>query len=136
MATVAFFRAHPDDECMLTGGTMAKLAAAGHRVVLVTATHGERGEVPDGMLAAGGDGLPDIDLSEFGVTSDRITTRFDVSEHVGAKRQAMVCHASQIADTSWALALSAERFARAFGEEQYIRRGAPPRNAETDLLLR
>src|ERR1700738_3883865 len=38
---------------MLTGGTMAKLAAAGHRVVLVTATRGERGEVPEGVLAAG-----------------------------------------------------------------------------------
>ena len=53
MATVAFFHAHPDDECMLTGGTMAKLATAGHRVVLVSATRGEHGEVADGVLAPG-----------------------------------------------------------------------------------
>ncbi|MDQ1421080.1 MAG: hypothetical protein QOJ52_3042, partial [Acidimicrobiaceae bacterium] len=37
LGTAVFFHAHPDDECILTGGTMAKLAAEGHRVVLVTA---------------------------------------------------------------------------------------------------
>jgi LmbE family N-acetylglucosaminyl deacetylase len=41
--TVVAFHAHPDDESWLTGGTLAKAAAAGHRVVLVTATAGERG---------------------------------------------------------------------------------------------
>lgn len=41
--TVVFFHAHPDDEALLTGGTMARLAAEGHRVVLVTATAGEQG---------------------------------------------------------------------------------------------
>ena len=41
--------AHPDDETIGTGGTMAKAVAAGHRVVLVTCTRGEMGEivVPD-----------------------------------------------------------------------------------------
>ena len=53
MATVVFLHAHPDDECMTTGGTMARLAGEGHRVVLVTATDGARGEVPEGLLAEG-----------------------------------------------------------------------------------
>ncbi len=53
MATAVFFHAHPDDECILTGGTMAQLAAAGHRVVLVAATRGEQGEVADGFLGEG-----------------------------------------------------------------------------------
>ena len=53
MATVVFFHAHPDDETILTGGTMVQLAAAGHRVVLVVATRGEQGEVPPGFLKAG-----------------------------------------------------------------------------------
>ncbi len=53
MATVVFVHAHPDDEAIATGGTMAALAGAGHRVVLVTATRGELGEVPDGLLAPG-----------------------------------------------------------------------------------
>ncbi|GAA1152488.1 PIG-L deacetylase family protein [Ornithinicoccus hortensis] len=41
--TVVAVNAHPDDEAILTGGTLAKLAAAGHRVVLVTATDGDAG---------------------------------------------------------------------------------------------
>lgn len=40
MATVVALHAHPDDETLLTGGTLAKLAAAGHRTVLVVATDG------------------------------------------------------------------------------------------------
>ena len=41
--------AHPDDETIGTGGAMAKAVADGHRVVLVTGTRGELGEivVPD-----------------------------------------------------------------------------------------
>jgi LmbE family N-acetylglucosaminyl deacetylase len=53
MATAVFFHAHPDDEAIATAGTMAGLAADGHRVVLVTATRGELGEVPEGLLAPG-----------------------------------------------------------------------------------
>jgi LmbE family N-acetylglucosaminyl deacetylase len=53
MATAVFFHAHPDDESIATAGTMAGLSAAGHRVVLITATRGELGEVPDGFLAPG-----------------------------------------------------------------------------------
>ena len=41
--TVVSFHAHPDDEALLTGGTLARLAAEGHRVVLVVATAGEAG---------------------------------------------------------------------------------------------
>jgi len=37
--------AHPDDETIGTGGTMAKAVRAGHRVVLVTCTRGEMGEI-------------------------------------------------------------------------------------------
>jgi LmbE family N-acetylglucosaminyl deacetylase len=53
MATVTFFHAHPDDEAIATGGTMAKMADEGHRVVLVTATRGELGEIPEGLLDPG-----------------------------------------------------------------------------------
>jgi LmbE family N-acetylglucosaminyl deacetylase len=53
MATLVCFHAHPDDESIATGGTMASAAAAGHRVVLVLATRGEHGEVDDGFLDEG-----------------------------------------------------------------------------------
>ncbi|MHA7268915.1 PIG-L family deacetylase [Arthrobacter sp. HLT1-20] len=44
-ATALFVHAHPDDETIVTGATMAALAAAGTRVVLLTCTRGELGEV-------------------------------------------------------------------------------------------
>ena len=46
MATIVYFHAHPDDECILTGGSIARASDEGHRVVLVTATNGDHGEVP------------------------------------------------------------------------------------------
>jgi len=47
--TLMTVHAHPDDETIGTGGTMAKAIDAGRRVVLVTCTRGEMGEivVPD-----------------------------------------------------------------------------------------
>ena len=43
--TLMTVHAHPDDETIGTGGTMAKAVKAGHRVVLVTCTLGELGEI-------------------------------------------------------------------------------------------
>ena len=43
MATILAFHAHPDDEVLLTGGTLARLAAEGHRVVVVVACAGGLG---------------------------------------------------------------------------------------------
>ena len=51
--TIVSFHAHPDDEVLLTGGTLARAAAAGHRVVLVTATTGEAGLADTTSVSAG-----------------------------------------------------------------------------------
>jgi LmbE family N-acetylglucosaminyl deacetylase len=51
--TLVLFHAHPDDEALLTAGTMARASAQGHRVVLVVATSGGAGLVGAGVLAAG-----------------------------------------------------------------------------------
>lgn len=260
MATLVCFHAHPDDEAIATGGTMAKAAADGHRVVLVTATRGEHGEVAEGFLdpdeelwqrreqeladackvlgvarleflgycdsgmadtaenhapgsfwqapvdeAArrladileeeqadvltayddnGGYGHPDhIQVHRVGVRAaelartpkvyeatldqdyirslwrmaeelglpmpeglenpddftmgkpgDLITTRVDVTEFLEQKRQAMVAHASQIAETSFFLAMPPPAFAAVWGMEAFILRGAAPGTAETDLF--
>jgi LmbE family N-acetylglucosaminyl deacetylase len=53
MATLVAFHAHPDDETIIQGGSLARAVAEGHRVVIVYATDGEHGEVPDGLLAEG-----------------------------------------------------------------------------------
>jgi LmbE family N-acetylglucosaminyl deacetylase len=261
MATVVFFHAHPDDETIVTGGTMAQLARDGHRVVMVTATKGEHGEVEDGFLDDGEElwqrrvietaasaailgvarheflgyvdsgmmGTPENDkpgsfwgcdleeaagrlaaileeespdvlvvyddngnyghpdhiqvhrvgvraaelaavdrvyevtvdqdyfremfkrAAEFGIEQPPetegdagefamgkpgalITTRVDVRDVLDVKRQAMVAHASQIAETSFFLTMPAPAFEAAWGTEWYIRRGAPEGTAETSLV--
>jgi N-acetyl-1-D-myo-inositol-2-amino-2-deoxy-alpha-D-glucopyranoside deacetylase len=50
-STVLFVHAHPDDETIVTGATMASHAAAGARVALLTSTRGELGEVIPAELA-------------------------------------------------------------------------------------
>lgn len=249
MSTIVFFHAHPDDEAIATGGSMARAATEGHRVCVVTATGGEYGEAPDGVvgpdalrelraeetheacrilgvswgaflgytdsgmhgaetnnapgsfwsadveeaagrLAAilreqeadaltvyddhGGYGHPDhiqvhrvglraaelagtpavfqathdrdyfqslaprfveagigeadsddFDLSEFGTPGAQITTRVDVRGFLEKKRAAMAAHRSQISETSFFLAMPAELFELAWGEEYYVRQGAP-----------
>jgi LmbE family N-acetylglucosaminyl deacetylase len=49
VGTLVCLHAHPDDEALTTGGSMARAHAEGHRVVLVIATNGEHGEVPDDL---------------------------------------------------------------------------------------
>jgi LmbE family N-acetylglucosaminyl deacetylase len=53
VGTIVSFHAHPDDESIGAAGTLARAAAAGHRVVLVFATRGELGEPVPGVLAEG-----------------------------------------------------------------------------------
>ncbi|MHB1354666.1 MAG: PIG-L deacetylase family protein [Anaerolineae bacterium] len=43
--------AHPDDESFGCGGTLARYAAEGYQVHLVTATRGEAGEIAEGVQA-------------------------------------------------------------------------------------
>ena len=68
MGTLVCFHAHPDDECISTGGTIARAAAEGHRVVLVMATNGDHGEVPDDL--APGETLVDRRRAETARSAD------------------------------------------------------------------
>ncbi|HSK94100.1 MAG TPA: PIG-L family deacetylase [Candidatus Angelobacter sp.] len=47
---VLFVHAHPDDECVATGGSIARLVADGAHVDLVTCTDGAEGEIHDPTL--------------------------------------------------------------------------------------
>ena len=60
MATLVFVHAHPDDEALLTSGTMARAAAEGQRVVLVVATDGGAGLTSTDYR----DGLADVRRAE------------------------------------------------------------------------
>ena len=254
MATLVCFHAHPDDEAIATGGLMVLASDAGHRVVLVTATGGEHGEVADGVLDVGeslgerrakelaaaarilgvsrtvslgyvdsgmmgtpendlasafwqadveeaagrlaevlrdeaadvltiydengvyghpdhiqvhrvgrraaelagtplvyeatanrdqmrrfvelageateGSAGPPLDPSAFGVPEARITTRLDVHRAVARKKEALAAHASQVPPESFFLTMSEEQFDRAFGDEWFVRVGAPEGSKE------
>ncbi len=264
VATLVCFHAHPDDESIATGGTMARAAADGHRVVLVVATRGENGEVEEGFLPPGealgarreretlasaevlgasrvefldytdsgmigtptnevdgcfwradveeaagrlaailveeqadvltvyddnggyghpdhiqvhrvgvraaelagtpevyeatmnrddmrrmfrdlheqgislvdGEGGPDLgEEPDMGVPEALLTHRVDVTGWLPAKRASMRAHASQIAESSFFLAMPDEQFSRAFGIEWLTRRGAPPRDGDFEPWL-
>ena len=256
MATLVSFNAHPDDEAIISGGTMAKAATEGHRVVLVVATRGERGEVAEGFLGPGealeerrtretyesarilgvsrveflgyrdsgmmgtpendapgsfwradreeaagrlaailveekadvltiydqngnyghpdhiqvhrvglraaelagtrrvyeatadreylmdllsratemGIEVPEVDAGEFGTPAHLITTEVDVTDYLEQKRAAMAAHASQIAETSFFLAMPPEAFAATWGKEWFVRHGPRPERREHGLF--
>ena len=48
-----FFHAHPDDEALISAGTIARAVDAGHRVVLVLATDGGAGSHDPDLLNDG-----------------------------------------------------------------------------------
>lgn len=75
--TLMTVHAHPDDETIGTGGVMAKAVAESHRVVLVTCTRGELGEIvvpeldtPSNRRRLGEIRMGELEdaLSELGVT--------------------------------------------------------------------
>lgn len=67
--SVLFVHAHPDDEAIGTGATMARYAAEGARVTLVTCTLGEEGEIHvpalAGLAAAEADQLGGYRIAEL-----------------------------------------------------------------------
>jgi N-acetyl-1-D-myo-inositol-2-amino-2-deoxy-alpha-D-glucopyranoside deacetylase len=84
--------AHPDDESIATGGTMARYVAEGATVTLVTCTRGEQGEiVPEDLRHLGtGKPLADVRVEELaaamavlGVTDHRFLGPYEDSGMIG-----------------------------------------------------
>ena len=50
--TLMAVHAHPDDECIGTGGSLVRYQEEGFRTILVTATCGEEGEIVDPLMDA------------------------------------------------------------------------------------
>lgn len=112
--TLVAFHAHPDDEALLTSGTMAKAAAAGHRVVLVVATDGGLG------LAAGefrdDGGLGRRRLTELRVSADALGVAR--VEHLGYADSGMAGDTPPNAFVDAPVDVAAQRLAEILGEEE------------------
>lgn len=114
---MVFFHAHPDDEAIFTGGTIARLARRGHRVVLVTATRGERGVATTAVDA-------DRDLGEQRVEETRRAARalgLARVEFLGYRDSGMTGDLANVAPGSFWSAdaeVAARRLAQLLGEEQ------------------
>jgi LmbE family N-acetylglucosaminyl deacetylase len=88
-------------------------------------------------IAADGGNVPDVsgdETSDFGKPEAELTTAVDVTAHLGAKRESMRAHASQISADSFFLSLADAHFAKSFSMEWFIRVGAEPGITESDLL--
>ena len=118
-------------------GVRAAELAGTRRVYEATAN---RDAIVRGLLearAAGTEmpgGLDPDAMGDFGVREEQITTAVDVTDYLDRKRAAMAAHASQISESSFFLAVPQEFFARAFGTEWFIHRGAPAGIHEHALL--
>ncbi|MBW3614606.1 MAG: PIG-L family deacetylase [Actinobacteria bacterium] len=117
--SIVFFHAHPDDEAIFTGGTMALLAAQGWRPVLVLATQGEQGE-PSPLV---GPGVP--------LAVRRVAETAEAAERLGAQRveflgyhdSGMAAGAQEVAPGAFAFCSvdeAAERLSRILREEDAL----------------
>ncbi|NHA68506.1 PIG-L deacetylase family protein [Phycicoccus flavus] len=121
--TLVAFHAHPDDEALLTAGTMAKAAAEGHRVVLVLATNG-------------GAGLADDDLRRIGLGQLRLAEAARSAAALGVVRVEWLGYADSGSGPEPEPDLpDVTRFCRAPVEEAAERLAAILRTERADVLL-
>jgi LmbE family N-acetylglucosaminyl deacetylase len=116
------FHAHPDDEALLTAGTLAKAAAQGHRVVLVTATAGEVG------LASSAFGTADV------LAGHRLAELHGSAEAIGAARVELLGYADSGLHDEVAPAQGVDPFARADVETAAQRLADILREERADVL--
>jgi LmbE family N-acetylglucosaminyl deacetylase len=67
--------AHPDDESLGTGGTLAKYASEGIETYVVTATRGERGRFGDGTESPGPEAVGKIREAELRAAANELGVR-------------------------------------------------------------
>jgi LmbE family N-acetylglucosaminyl deacetylase len=120
--TLVSFHAHPDDEALLTAGTLARAAAEGHRVVLVSATAGEVG------LAAASFGTHDA------LAAHRRAELQRSAEAIGAARVEVLGYGDSGLDGRAVPAGGVQAFARADVEEAASRLARILREEHADVV--
>jgi len=120
--TIVSFHAHPDDEALLCAGTLAKAAAQGHRVVLVSATDGAAG------LASSAFGTP------AELAAHRVAELQASAKAIGAARVELLGYADSGLHAEVEPAPGVEPFARADVGEAAARLAEILRAERADVL--
>jgi LmbE family N-acetylglucosaminyl deacetylase len=84
--------AHPDDESLGTGGTLARYAAEGVDAFLITATRGERGRFGDGGERPSADVVGKVRESELRAAATELDDRSGSDCRTSPSRQAARRH--------------------------------------------
>ena len=121
---------HPDHiQVHRVGHRAADIAIANGQNIRVLESTMNRTRIAQMMEQMGGGDFdpeaPADDGNPFGTLQEEITMAVDVSEFVQVKRASIMCHASQVTDSSMFLQMPPEVFAVAFGEEFFIEVGLP-----------
>jgi len=121
---------HPDHiQVHRVGHRAADIAIANGRKIRVLESTMNRTRIAEMMQQLGGGDFdpeaPADDGNPFGTLQEEITMAVDVGEFVQVKRASIMCHASQVTDSSMFLQMPPETFAIAFGEEFFIEVGQP-----------
>jgi N-acetyl-1-D-myo-inositol-2-amino-2-deoxy-alpha-D-glucopyranoside deacetylase len=119
LATLFLVHAHPDDEAVSTGGVMIRAHEAGHRVVLVTSTRGEEGEIYNMDEEASRPRLAEIRTEELRRAVEMLGV--DRQEYLGYRDSGMAGVPSNEEASSFHMALldeAAERLAVLLREER------------------
>jgi LmbE family N-acetylglucosaminyl deacetylase len=121
---------HPDHiQVHRVGHRAADIAIANGQNIRVLESTMNRTRIAQMMEQMGGGDFdpeaPADDGNPFGTLQEEITMAVDVSEFVQVKRASIMCHASQVTDSSMFLQMPPEVFAVAFGEEFFIEVGQP-----------
>ena len=121
---------HPDHiQVHRVGHRAADIAIANGRNIRVLESTMNRTRIAQMMEQMGGGDFdpeaPADDGNPFGTLQEEITMAVDVGEFVQVKRSSIMCHASQVTDSSMFLQMPPETFAVAFGEEFFIEVGQP-----------
>ena len=124
---------HPDHIGVhRVGHRAAELAGTPH-VYEATMNRDALAAMIEAAKAGGSDdfGPDDFDVNSaddgnaFGTPEAELTTRVDVTGYIDQKRESLLCHGSQVNDSSFFLQMPPEAFTGAFGTEWFIRVGAP-----------
>ena len=121
---------HPDHiQVHRVGHRASDIAIANGRKIRVLESTMNRTRIAEMMQQLGGGDFdpeaPADDGNPFGTLQEEITMAVDVGEFVQVKRASIMCHASQVTDSSMFLQMPPETFAIAFGEEFFIEVGQP-----------